>query len=92
MNLIQRALNRPMSQGLPEIFLDLFGQFFASLVTSEVCDLPHFRSKSGNKIHCENVKNSQNRIFDSKITSTCRMNFWFISADSLGPKLASKLI
>ena len=75
MNLIQRALDRPMSQGSPEFFLDLFGQFLAPLVTSEVCGPPHFRSKSGLKIHCENVKISQNYIFDSKITSTYRMTF-----------------
>ena len=31
MSLIQRALDRPMSQGSPEFFLDLFGQFLASL-------------------------------------------------------------
>ena len=28
----------------------------------------------------------------SKITSTYRMTFWFVSADSLGPKLASRYI
>ena len=60
MNLIQRALDRPMSQGSPEFFLDLFGQFLAYLVTSEVCGPPHFRSKSGLKIQCENVKIGKN--------------------------------
>ena len=88
MALIQSALDRPMSQGSPEFFPDLFGQFLASLVTSEVCGLAHFRSKSGKKIHCENLKISKNQIFDSKITSTYRMTFWFVSAGSLGPKLA----
>ena len=92
MNLIQRALDRPMSQGSPEIFPDLFGQFFTSLAISEVCRPPHFRSKSGIKIHCGNLKISQNYIFDSKITSTYRMTFWFVSADSLGPKLGSRYI
>ena len=49
MALIQSALDRPMSQGSPEIFPDLFGQFFTSLAISEVCRPPHFRSKSGKK-------------------------------------------
>ena len=80
MSPIQRALNRSMSRGSPEFLLDLFGQFLASLVTSEVCDPPHFRSKSVRKIHCENVKIGKNQIFDSKITSTYRMTFWSVSA------------
>ena len=31
-------------------------------------------------------------VCPSQILSTCRMSFWFVSADSLGPTLASKLI
>ena len=60
MTLVQRALDRPMSQDSPEFFPDLFGQFLASLVTSEVCGPPHFRSKSVLKVHCENVKIGKN--------------------------------
>ena len=31
-------------------------------------------------------------VCPSQIISTCRMNFWFVSADILGPTLATKLI
>ena len=56
MNLIRRALDSPMSQGLPEFFPDIFGTFLAFIVTSEVCGLTHFWSKSAEKIHCETLK------------------------------------
>ena len=49
MNLIRRALDSPMSQGLPEFFPDIFGQFLASVVAFEVCGLLHFWSKSAKK-------------------------------------------
>ena len=45
MDLIRRALDSPMSQGLPEFSSDIFGQVLASVVAFEVCGILPFWSK-----------------------------------------------
>ena len=92
MKFIHGALQSWVSQLSNALSPMLFGHFltllrhYSAKISSKNWSKYHLKSDS--KIW----KMRKHCIFDSKITSTHRMTFWFISADSLGPKLASTCI